>query len=110
VERKDSRLFVAAGLLIAIGLGLLVGPWASPDPDGLERVAADHGFTDEARQHPLGDSPVADYRIKGFAEERLGTALSALIGICLTFGLGLGLFGLIRVQRRGRSLPEGGPR
>ncbi len=40
--------FVAVGLAVALALVFLVAPMASGDPDGLERVAIDQGFSGEA--------------------------------------------------------------
>lgn len=95
----NSRLFVLAGLLITLGLALFVSPWASSEPDGLERVAEDQGFRETAREHPLADSPVADYQVRGVEGERTSTALSGLIGTLLTFGLGTAIFALSRMLR-----------
>jgi cobalt/nickel transport protein len=99
--RKPSNLtlFVIAGLLVAAGLALFVSPLASGDPDGLNRVAIDKGFAESERDHALNDSPVAGYAVKGVDNEALATALSGLIGVLITFGVGLGLFALMRTVR-----------
>ena len=94
-----TRFFIAAGLLVALLLALLGSGFAASSPDGLERVAADKGFLETAREHAFGGSPVADYTLKGVGSERLGTGLSGVIGVVVTFALGLGLFWLVR--RRG---------
>ena len=107
MKRTNLTLFLVAGFLVAVALATLVGPWSSSDPDGLQRVAEDKGFSDAAKDHTLKDSPVADYGVKGVEDDRVSTALSGLIGVCLTFGVGLGVFALLRL-RRDRS--EGAPR
>jgi hypothetical protein len=89
-------MFILAGLLVTIGLAVVVSGFASSSPDGLEKVAEDKGFLETARDHLFVDSPVADYAVKGVDNERLSTGLSGLIGVLLTFGLGLGLFALVR--------------
>ena len=95
------RLFVTAGLLVAVGLALVVSGFASSSPDGLERVAEDKGFLETARDHLFADGPLADYAVKGVGNERLSTGLSGLIGVLITFGVGLGLFALVRARRPG---------
>jgi PDGLE domain-containing protein len=101
--RANARLFVIAGLLVAAGLALLASPFASRDPDGLERVARDEGILDEARAHGLAGSPVAGYAVRGVEEERLSTGLSGLVGVLLTFGAGTAAFALLRTAHRRRS-------
>jgi hypothetical protein len=102
---RDTKLFIAAGLLVAAGLGLLVSPFASSAPDGLERVAAEEGFIDSAEDHALSDGPVADYSVRGVDNERVSTAIAGLIGVLITFGVGLALFTAIRRHR-----PDAEPR
>ena len=97
--KSSTRAFVVAGLLVATALALFVSPWASSQPDGLERVSIDKGFSDDAEDHAFVDGPVADYSVKGVDDNRLSTALSGFIGVLLTFGIGLGLFGLLRRVR-----------
>ena len=105
---SNVRLFVLAGLLVALGLGILVSPWASGSPDGLERVALDQGFAEDARDHALEDGPLAGYGVEGVEDERVGRALAGPVGVLVTFGVGLALFGLLRVvrDRRARTANE----
>lgn len=98
---SSSRLFVVAGLLVAAGLALLVSPLASSEPDGLDKVAGDRGFAATADDHALENGPLADYSVRGVEDERWSTALSGLFGVLMTFGIGLGVFALLR--RRGRT-------
>jgi cobalt/nickel transport protein len=96
---SNTRIFLLAGLMLALGLGLFVSPFANGSPDGLERVAEDKGFIDTATDHGLSDSPVADYSVRGVDGERMSTGLSGVIGVLICFGVGLALFGLMRVRR-----------
>lgn len=109
--KENAKLFLAAGLLLAGGLALLVSPFASDNPDGLNRVAVDKGFDKSATDHALDGSPVAGYAVRGIEDERLGKGLSGLIGVLLTFGAGLALFAALRSFRSSqRSNPaEGRP-
>ena len=99
MRSSNLRLFLLGGLLVAIGLALVVSGFASSQPDGLEKVATDKGFLETARDHPLADGPLADYAVKGVDNQRLSAGLSGLIGVLVTFGLGLALFALVRALR-----------
>ena len=87
--RLSRRLFIAGGVLVALGLAAGLSPFASSSPDGLIKVAEDHGFIDHAKDHALGGSPVAGYEVTGVEDHRVSKALSGLIGVLVTFGAGL---------------------
>ena len=57
VRSSNLRLFLAAGLLVAVGLALVVSGFASSSPDGLEKVAEDKGFLETAKDHLFADGP-----------------------------------------------------
>ena len=101
MRSSNLRLFLLGGLLVAIGLALVVSGFASSSPDGLERVAEDKGFLETAQDHLFADGPLADYAVRGVGNERLSTGLAGLIGVLVTFGVGLALFALLRVMRSG---------
>ncbi|MGI8939182.1 MAG: PDGLE domain-containing protein [Iamia sp.] len=90
--------FLAAGLAIVVLIAFLVSPSASSKPDGLERVAQDQGFSDEADDHALASSPAADYGVDGVDDDRMSTGLAGLIGVTVTFVLTGALF--LAVRRR----------
>jgi cobalt/nickel transport protein len=106
VRSSNMRRFLIAGLLVAIGLALIVSGVASSSPDGLEKVAGEKGFLETAQDHLFADGPLADYSVKGVGNERLSTGLAGLIGVLVTFGLGLAVFALLRTMR---SRSGGGP-
>ncbi len=95
----SRRLFVALALALAVGLATGVSPYASPAPDGLERVAGDKAFLDEAR--PAADAPIAGYAFAGVENERVATGLAGFAGSLGVFALGYGLALLVR--RRGAA-------
>jgi len=112
VRSSNLRLFIAGGLLVAIGLAMLVSGFASGSPDGLNKVAEDHGFAANAKEHLFENGPLAGYAIKGVNGDRLSTGISGLIGVLVTFGIGLALFALLRAMRSGghdRSEPTRAP-
>ncbi len=103
---SNLRLFLLGGLLLAVGLAMLVSGFASSAPDGLNKVAEDHGIAASAREHLFENGPLAGYAVKGVDNERLSTGISGLIGVLVTFGLGLVLFALVRALRSGRDRSE----
>lgn len=105
-DRKNLALFLVGGLLVTIGLAFFVSPLASSSPDGLEKVSIDQGFADTAED---GDGPLADYGVAGVEDEGLSTGLSGLIGVAITFGAAMIVFGLIRVQAERKRRAGGSP-
>jgi len=93
------RAFAILALALAIGLGAAVAPYASPAPDGLERVAADHEFVQRARSQ---DSPVRGYAVPGIGNARVATGVAGFAGTLLVFGLG---YGLATLRRRAGRIP-----
>jgi PDGLE domain len=106
MRSSSLRIFLLGGLLVAIGLAMLVSGFASSSPDGLSKVAEDHGIAANAKEHLFENGPLAGYAVKGVDNDRLSTGVSGLIGVLVTFGVGLVLFGLVRVLRSGRDRSE----
>ena len=106
MRSSNLRIFLLGGLLVAIGLALLVSGFASSSPDGLNKVAEDHGFAANAREHLFENGPLAGYAVKGVSNDRLRTGISGLIGVLVTFGVGLALFALLRAMRSGGDDPS----
>ena len=75
---KGSRGWVWAGGLLTLAV-LLLSPFASADPDGLERVAADLGFINVGQSAPF--SIIPDYAIPLLGETAFSTILAGVIGI-----------------------------
>lgn len=108
MDRKSLTLFIVGGLIVALGLAFFVSPRASGSPDGLEKVSIDEGFADTAEEHALADGPLADYGVDGVDDESLSTGLAGIIGVAITFGIGMILFGLLRTIRARRRPDEMG--
>ena len=102
-KRKSFWLFVVGGLLIASALAFFVSPYASMSPDGLNKVAEDKGFDAAAEEHALDSSPLAGYAVKGIDNQKLSKGLSGIIGVALTFGIGMVIFGVIVRMNDGRK-------
>lgn len=109
---KRLGWFLAGGLLVALLLAGVASNFASGSPDGLDYAAREGctfnadgeitGGTCMAQQegeHQLGDSPLADYGIRGVGNSFLSTALAGTAGVLITFGIGAGLFWLARRRK-----------
>ncbi|ROO89506.1 PDGLE domain-containing protein [Actinocorallia herbida] len=95
-RRVGTKVFVAAGLLVALVLAGFVSYYASGSPDGLEKVAADKGFDAGAEDHASAGSPLADYGVSGVENARLSGGLSGVIGVGVVLVVGGGLFWALR--------------
>lgn len=98
-----TKAFLAAGLLVALVLAGIVSLYASGDPDGLEKVAADKGLNAKEQEHALGDSPLGDYGVRGVDDQRLSGGLAGVIGVGVTLAVGGGLFWVVRRRPSGES-------
>jgi hypothetical protein len=81
---RPGRRWWIVGVAIAALIVIVLAPLASSDPDGLERVAADHGFVGQAQAALY--SIIPDYTIPGIGGN-LSTVLAGLVGIAIVFGL-----------------------
>lgn len=95
-RRGLGRWWWAIGLAIAALVVIVLAPLASSDPDGLERVAEDHGFIGNAQAALY--SIIPDYAVPGL-DGNLSTVLAGLIGVLVVFGL-LWLLGRVLARRR----------
>jgi cobalt/nickel transport protein len=100
-RKKSIYIFVFAGLALAVTLALIVSPWASSSPDGLEKVAEDKGFQEKAEQtEPTwNSSPVPDYAMPGVEESHPALA-TGLAGLCGTIAIFLIAWGLALVLKK----------
>ena len=92
-------VFVAAGLAVAIALVVFVAPHASSSPDGLEKVAADHGIDRNARASAVADGPLAGYGVSGVGDDAVSTIVAGLVGVTVTFVVVAGGMWLLRRRR-----------
>ena len=87
--------------LIASLLLAALSPLASSSPDGLEKVARNHGFLGQAHKAPF--QVIADYVFPGIHNEVLSTILAGLLGTIVVFGVVYGLSWLIKRRRSGSA-------
>jgi cobalt/nickel transport protein len=81
-------------LILAVVLAVVISPFASEFPDGLERVGEDQGFMDKATE--LISSPIPDYAIPGITNEKVATSVAGIVGILLTLAVAYGIGYLVR--------------
>lgn len=97
MSRVSLKLFTILALALAVGLATAISPFASPNPDGLEKVAEDKAFIEAGQPAGLHDSsPIPDYAFPGIDNERVATGVAGFAGTLFMFGLGYGLALLIR--------------
>jgi hypothetical protein len=102
VSRISVRAFTVLALSLAIGLATAVSPFASPSPDGLERVARDEAFLRQRAPHPIQqDSPIAGYAFPGVGNERVARGLAGFAGSLGVLALGYGVAVAIRRRHAG---------
>ncbi|WP_406455938.1 energy-coupling factor ABC transporter permease [Streptomyces sp. NBC_01622] len=87
------------GLAVSLLLAGFVSFYASSNPDGLEKVAADQGIDRAAKEHASADSPLADYGVRDVEDARLSGGLAGVIGVGGTVVAGTGVFWAVRRHR-----------
>jgi len=99
--------FALAGLAVAVVAAMAGAPFASSAPDGLERVAEDHGFSTDNGQPARG--PIPDYQMPGVKHGGLATALAGATGTLAAFGAAWALGRGVQNRRRNASTGEEQP-
>ncbi|MGY5132485.1 energy-coupling factor ABC transporter permease [Streptomyces nigrescens] len=97
--RRSVRRVWLAGLAAALVCAGGVSYYASASPDGLEKVAHDHGIDAKTEDHAAKDSPLADYGVKDITDPRLSGGLAGVIGVGATLAVGTGVFVVVRRRR-----------
>ncbi|MFF8913891.1 energy-coupling factor ABC transporter permease [Streptomyces sp. NPDC015032] len=106
VAARSHRGIWATGLVTALVLAGFVSFYASANPDGLEKVAADQGIDKKTEEHAAKDSPLADYGVKDVSDARISGGLAGVIGVGATIVVGSGVFYVVR-RRRTPDAPVG---
>ena len=99
-----NKTLIAAGFALSLILAGGVSFYASSNPDGLEKVAEDIGFSETAKENTNADGLLADYGVKGVDNARLSTGAAGIIGVLATAGISTGLFYLVRRKPEAKKL------
>jgi cobalt/nickel transport system permease protein len=99
---KRLSVFIALGIAVATAVVVLVAPFANANPDGFEKVSAEHGIDTNATEHLLADGPLADYSPRGVDNDFAATGIAGVIGVVVTFVVGAGTVVVVR-RLRSRS-------
>jgi cobalt/nickel transport protein len=110
-NKKSAGLwiFVGAALVVAVLLAVIVSPWASSSPDGLDKTAEEKGFVEKAEQQEPAwrHSPIPGYAMPGVKNEKVATGLSGLVGVLITLAVavavGLLALGLARFRNTNKT-------
>jgi len=88
--------------LIAISIAVFLSPFASEQPDGLEKVAQDKKFDTLEKKSTL-KSPFPDYSVSPVKNDRISTALAGLIGAVVSFGAVFIIGYILHIKKNSKS-------
>lgn len=89
-RRLNGLIFI--GLGVSLLMALFLSPFASPSPDGLEKVARMKGFSDTGEGWKLWKfAPLRNYMFPWIKNEKVSTALSGVVGTLAIFFIVMGI-------------------
>ncbi|MFJ8190825.1 energy-coupling factor ABC transporter permease [Streptomyces sp. NPDC096094] len=106
--RSHRKLWIT-GLVTSLVLAGFVSFYASADPDGLEKVAADKGIDEKTEEHASAGSPLADYGVEDITDARVSGGLAGVIGVGVTVVAGSAVFWSVRRRRGDDASPTSVP-
>jgi cobalt/nickel transport protein len=98
---RRHKKWIVLGFITLI-IAVLISPFASSHPDGLERVAEDHGLVETANSG-FKWSPFPDYEVDIPLPTEWKVALSGALGL-LVMGLILLIIGKLLTKKRDNSV------
>lgn len=107
---QKTIAFWLTGLGAALFLAGVVSPFASTNPDGLDRVSQDHGFDTKAQENPPAHqlpfyALFDQYALRGVPEP-IATPLAGIMGTLVVFGLTWGMGKLLVKSEQEIPLPQ----
>ncbi|MGY1749821.1 PDGLE domain-containing protein [Modestobacter sp. SYSU DS0511] len=103
--QRRTRVFLLAGLVVALLIAGVGSYYASSAPDGLEATAEEQGFGHTAQDSAVAGSPLADYGTAGIDDARLSGGLAGVVGVLLVLVLAGGLTLVLRRGDQSRDEP-----
>jgi cobalt/nickel transport protein len=103
---RSAQGFVLVGLTAAVVIAVCLSPFASSNPDGLDRVAQDQGLERKAQADTIAKrlpffAVFEEYAVRG-VPQAIATPLAGLVGTVVTFGIAWGA-GKLLVKGSGSS-------
>lgn len=95
VRLKKSTIWI--WLAVSMAVAILLAPFASEFPDGLEKVAETLGFLEKGTSKL--SSPLSDYQMPGL-NGGISTAMAGIVGVLVTF---IVAYTIIKVVHRKRN-------
>ena len=92
---SKKEIFVA--IIIALFCAVILSPFASETPDGLEKVAEEKSFIEQGEREPIIYAPVPDYVFPWIKSEGMATATAGAFGTLIMFFL---VYGIARMLKR----------
>lgn len=99
--KRSVWVLIGVGIAVSLLIAGFVSYYASSSPDGLERVAEDHGFLETASDPVNAGLPTADYGIAGVESERLSVGLAGILGVLVMVVVAFGLFWFLGRGKKG---------
>lgn len=96
----STKVFAVTAIVVCLSLAGVISYYAANTPDGLTRVASDHGLDDKQKDHATDESPLAGYNAKGVADKRLSGGLAGVAGVLVVLTVASGLTYVVRRRRR----------
>jgi cobalt/nickel transport protein len=107
---QKTIAFWLTGLGAAFFLAGIVSPFASPNPDGLDRVSQDQGFDTKAQENPPAHqlpfyAIFDEYALRGVPEP-IATPLAGIVGTLVVFGMTWGMGKLLVKSPQEIPIPQ----
>lgn len=83
----EGKALIVYSLIVIVGLLILVVPYASKFPDGLNKVAQSLGFNYKVSSQPVISTPLEGYSISGIESPAFASILAGFVGAAIVFGL-----------------------
>jgi cobalt/nickel transport system permease protein len=99
-HRNENKPTLMYGAVIVLGLLLLIAPFASQLPDGLDRVAQSLGFESKKIENQGFSTPLKEYRFFGIESNPLSTIAAGMIGAGIVFAISFLLAGVLIPRKK----------
>jgi hypothetical protein len=98
-KKKNNTRFIFISLLICLIIAFFLSPFASSNPDGLEKAAEILGFLHLGEVLVWGHSVMPDYSIPFLGERPISGMIAGILGTLVLFGLGWGVGAVLKKKK-----------